>query len=212
MPHAIVSLLYLQPLELVLSPCRLPSWTEVVPPPPLAQRIALGLMHATPVATLFHRPGAGTRWEGSEGEPLWKRRKVLEGLVTRARMILPARRLSDNGLRPGRRRCKVRTPQAVPIPCRPPQVPPRLNPFGSFGHSLGPAEAPWIDVGLSARRITTCPPMCMTRRFRGMVGPCGGALVGCAWVTSGSDVVLRLAILCRIRTAIFLWFCIRQGM
>jgi ATP-dependent DNA ligase len=28
-----------------------------VPPPPLAQRIALGLMHATPVATPFHRPG-----------------------------------------------------------------------------------------------------------------------------------------------------------
>ena len=30
---------------------------EVVPPPPLAQRIALGLMHATQVATPFHRPG-----------------------------------------------------------------------------------------------------------------------------------------------------------
>jgi bifunctional non-homologous end joining protein LigD len=28
-----------------------------VPPPPLAQRIALGLMHATQVATPFHRPG-----------------------------------------------------------------------------------------------------------------------------------------------------------
>jgi ATP-dependent DNA ligase len=28
-----------------------------VTPPPLAQRIALGLMHATQVATPFHRPG-----------------------------------------------------------------------------------------------------------------------------------------------------------
>jgi len=33
------------------------------------------------------------------GEPLWKRRKVLEELVAGARMILPARRLSDNGLK-----------------------------------------------------------------------------------------------------------------
>jgi hypothetical protein len=32
-------------------------------------------------------------------EPLWKRRKVLEELVAGARMILPARRLSDNGLK-----------------------------------------------------------------------------------------------------------------
>jgi ATP-dependent DNA ligase len=32
------------------------------------------------------------------GEPLWKRRK-LEELVVGARMILPARRLSDNGLK-----------------------------------------------------------------------------------------------------------------
>ncbi len=33
------------------------------------------------------------------GEPLWKRRKVLEELVAGARMILPGRRLSDNGLK-----------------------------------------------------------------------------------------------------------------
>ncbi len=32
-------------------------------------------------------------------EPLWKRRKLLEELVVGARMILPARRLSDNGLK-----------------------------------------------------------------------------------------------------------------
>jgi len=32
-------------------------------------------------------------------EPLWKRRKVLEDLVAGARMILLARRLSDNGLK-----------------------------------------------------------------------------------------------------------------
>lgn len=32
-------------------------------------------------------------------EPLWKRRKTLEELVAGARMILPARRLSDNGLK-----------------------------------------------------------------------------------------------------------------
>ena len=32
-------------------------------------------------------------------EPLWKRRKMLEELVAGARMILPARRLSDNGLK-----------------------------------------------------------------------------------------------------------------
>ena len=32
-------------------------------------------------------------------EPLWKRRKALEELVAGARMILPARRLSDNGLK-----------------------------------------------------------------------------------------------------------------
>jgi bifunctional non-homologous end joining protein LigD len=170
-------------LTSVASHCRV----EVVPPPPLAQRIALGLMHATQVTTLFHRPGwvyeekvdgyrmaamkAGdgirlisrngiqhtrrfpelvqaldalstaaflldgevavydqaliSRFEWLRGrpkdepatlpvymvfdvlelggkdlrrEPLWKRRKVLEELVTGARMILPARRLSDNGL------------------------------------------------------------------------------------------------------------------
>ena len=33
------------------------------------------------------------------GDPLWKRRKLLEELVAGARMILPARRLSDNGLK-----------------------------------------------------------------------------------------------------------------
>jgi bifunctional non-homologous end joining protein LigD len=159
-----------------------------VPPPPLAPRIALGLMHATQVATPFHRPGwvyeekvdgyrmaamkagDGTRLISRNGiqhtkrfpelvqaldsipaeaflldgevavydralisrfewlrgrpknepatlpvymvfdvlelggkdlrrEPLWKRRKVLEELVAGARMILPARRLSDNGLK-----------------------------------------------------------------------------------------------------------------
>ncbi len=32
-------------------------------------------------------------------EPLWKRRKALEELVAGARVILPARRLSDNGLK-----------------------------------------------------------------------------------------------------------------
>jgi len=32
-------------------------------------------------------------------EPLWKRRKVLEELVSRERMILPVRRLSSNGLK-----------------------------------------------------------------------------------------------------------------
>jgi len=32
-------------------------------------------------------------------EPLWKRRERLEGLVAGARMILPARRLADNGLK-----------------------------------------------------------------------------------------------------------------
>ena len=32
-------------------------------------------------------------------EPLWKRRKGLEDLVAGARMILPTRRLSDNGLK-----------------------------------------------------------------------------------------------------------------
>jgi bifunctional non-homologous end joining protein LigD len=32
-------------------------------------------------------------------EPLWKRRKVLEGLVAGARMVLPTRRLADNGLK-----------------------------------------------------------------------------------------------------------------
>ena len=155
-------------------------------PPPLAQRIALGLMHATQVATPFHRPGCvyeekgdgyrmaamkagdGTRLIGRNGiqhtkrfpelvkalgslsaksflldgevavydralisrfewlrgrpkdepatlpvymafdvlelggkdlrrEPLWKRRKV--ELVAGARMVLPSRRLSDNGLK-----------------------------------------------------------------------------------------------------------------
>ncbi len=155
-------------------------------PPPLAQRIALGLMHATQVATPFHRPawvyeekvdgyrmaamraGDGTRlisrngiqhtkrfpelvqaldamsagafildgevavydralisrfeWlrgrpkgepatlpvymvfdvlelggKDLRGDPLWKRRKL--ELVAGARMILPARRLSDNGLK-----------------------------------------------------------------------------------------------------------------
>jgi bifunctional non-homologous end joining protein LigD len=159
-----------------------------VTPPPLAQRIALGLIHATQVATPFHRPGwvyeekvdgyrmaamkAGdgarlisrngiqhtkrfselvqalnalpadafildgevavydraliSRFEwlrgrpkdepatlpvymvfdvlelgGKDlrGEPLWKRRKLLEELVAGARMILPTRRLSDNGLK-----------------------------------------------------------------------------------------------------------------
>jgi ATP-dependent DNA ligase len=34
-----------------------PSKLGTVPPPPLAQRIALGLMHATQVAAPFHRPG-----------------------------------------------------------------------------------------------------------------------------------------------------------
>jgi hypothetical protein len=34
-----------------------PSKLDGVTPPPLAQRIALGLMHATQVATPFHRPG-----------------------------------------------------------------------------------------------------------------------------------------------------------
>src|SRR6266851_10469790 len=34
-----------------------PSKLEGVTPPPLAQRIALGLMPATQVATPFHRPG-----------------------------------------------------------------------------------------------------------------------------------------------------------
>ena len=157
-------------------------------PPPLAQRIALGLMHATQVATPFHRPGwvyeekvdgyrmaamkagDGTRLISRNGiqhtkrfselvqaldslsadafildgevavydralisrfewlrgrpkdepatlpvymvfdvlelggkdlrkEPLRKRRKLLEELVVGARMILPARRLSDNGLK-----------------------------------------------------------------------------------------------------------------
>jgi bifunctional non-homologous end joining protein LigD len=161
---------------------------RVVTPPPLAQRIALGLMHATQVATPFHRPGwiyeekvdgyrmaamradDGTRLISRNGiqhtkrfpelvqaldalsaeaflidgeiavydralisrferlrgrpknepatlpvymvfdvlevggkdlrkEPLWKRRKVLEELMAGARMILPARRLSDNGLK-----------------------------------------------------------------------------------------------------------------
>jgi bifunctional non-homologous end joining protein LigD len=32
-------------------------------------------------------------------EPLWKRRRVLEELVSRERMILPVRRLSSNGLK-----------------------------------------------------------------------------------------------------------------
>jgi bifunctional non-homologous end joining protein LigD len=32
-------------------------------------------------------------------EPLWKRRRVLEELVARERMILPVRRLSSNGLK-----------------------------------------------------------------------------------------------------------------
>jgi bifunctional non-homologous end joining protein LigD len=32
-------------------------------------------------------------------EPLWKRRKVLEGLIAREREILPVRRLSSNGLK-----------------------------------------------------------------------------------------------------------------
>jgi bifunctional non-homologous end joining protein LigD len=41
------------PSHLVGAHCKL----EVVPPLPLAQRIALGLMHPTQVATPFHRPG-----------------------------------------------------------------------------------------------------------------------------------------------------------
>jgi len=58
LPHPIVPLFHLEPLERaspqnVALHCRL----EVVPPPPLVQRIALGLMHATQVATPFHRPG-----------------------------------------------------------------------------------------------------------------------------------------------------------
>ncbi len=40
-----------------MTPVGLHCKLEGVPPPPLAQRIALGLMHATPVATPFHRPG-----------------------------------------------------------------------------------------------------------------------------------------------------------
>jgi bifunctional non-homologous end joining protein LigD len=164
-----------------------PSKLDGVTPRPLAQRIALGLMHATQVATPFHQPGwvyeekvdgyrmaamkagDGTRLISRNGiqhtkrfpelvqaldsisaeaflldgevavydralisrfewlrgrpkdepatlpvymvfdvlelggkdlrrEPLRKRRKVLEELVAGARMILPARRLSDNGL------------------------------------------------------------------------------------------------------------------
>lgn len=39
------------------------------------------------------------------------------------------------------------------------------------------------------RRICTAGPSCEE------VGPCGGALAGCAWVASGSYAVLRLAIL-----------------
>ena len=52
----------------------------------------------------------------------------------------------------------------------------------------------------------------MARPFREEVGPCGGVLAGCAWVASGSYAVLRLAVLCRICTAIFPWFWSEQGM
>ena len=95
-----------------LAPLRLldrESAFSIVPPPPLAQRIALGLMHATQViatsAILMAFDWLEVDGEDQRQRPLPECRQALEHLLEGERLILLFVRLSPRAWTRGRKCC-----------------------------------------------------------------------------------------------------------